>query len=595
MTQKVDTLKLLSDAKTVKLVKRLLKNHAKPYQLHVALGVFCMILVAMTTALLAQQMQPIIDDVFFRKNASMLYIAAAEVFLLFFVKGAASYGESVIMGYASQKIMTDIQEILFRKVVRADFAYMQSVNSGNLVSRFVLDVPMLDNVVTGTITSMIKDGFTVIFLAAVMFYQDWLLSCVAIVVFPVAILPVSRVGKRMRKASGAIQAGWATLTTLLTQAIQGIRLIKGYSLEEHESARAKETLTKVLNLSIKGIKTKSIVHPIMEMLGGVAIIIVIIYGGYRVIQNVQTAGAFFAFITALIMAYEPVKNLAKLNNNLQEALAALIRVFDLMDLKPEVVEAANAQTLSVQQAGIKFENLSFEYVPEVPVLRSINLSVHPGQKIALVGPSGAGKSTLLNLILRFYDPIEGRILIDEQDISTVTFNSLRSNIALVSQEVVLFDDTVKQNILFGDMTASEKAVRKASQDAAADDFIQALPQGYDTPIGEHGAKLSGGQRQRISIARAMLKNAPILLLDEATSALDSESEKRIQKALKTLMEGRTSITIAHRLSTVIDADLICVMDQGQIVAQGTHVELLRTSALYQTLCKGQFFVEENAA
>lgn len=595
MTQKVDTLKLLSDAKTVKLVKRLLKNHAKPYQLHVALGIFCMILVAMTTALLAQQMQPIIDDVFFRKNASMLYIAAAEVFLLFFVKGAASYGESVIMGYASQKIMTDIQEILFRKVVRADFAYMQSVNSGNLVSRFVLDVPMLDNVVTGTITSMIKDGFTVIFLAAVMFYQDWLLSCVAIVVFPVAILPVSRVGKRMRKASGAIQAGWATLTTLLTQAIQGIRLIKGYSLEEHESARAKETLTKVLNLSIKGIKTKSIVHPIMEMLGGVAIIIVIIYGGYRVIQNVQTAGAFFAFITALIMAYEPVKNLAKLNNNLQEALAALIRVFDLMDLKPEVVEAANAQTLSVQQAGIKFENLSFEYVPEVPVLRSINLSVHPGQKIALVGPSGAGKSTLLNLILRFYDPIEGRILIDEQDISTVTFNSLRSNIALVSQEVVLFDDTVKQNILFGDMTASEKAVRKASQDAAADDFIQALPQGYDTPIGEHGAKLSGGQRQRISIARAMLKNAPILLLDEATSALDSESEKRIQKALKTLMEGRTSITIAHRLSTVIDADLICVMDQGQIVAQGTHVELLRTSALYQTLCKGQFFVEENAA
>lgn len=589
VTQKKDTLALLSDTRTLTLVRRLLGGYTKPYRFHIAMGVLCMVLVAVTTALLAKEMQPIIDDVFFKKDLGMLYMAAAQVFLIFFVKGAATYGESVVMGYAGQSIMADIQKVLFRKVINADFAFMQNTNSSQLVSRFILDIPMLDNAVTGTITSIVKDTLTVLFLAAVMFYQDWLLSCIAIIVFPVAILPVSRIGKKMRRASGDIQAGWATLTTLINQAIQGIRLIKGYNLEKHETQRAEQTISDVLKLTIKGIKTKSIVHPVMEVLGGIAIVVVIIYGGYRVIEGVQTAGAFFSFVTALIMAYEPVKNLAKLNNNLQEALAALIRVFQVLDKTPEISEPANAKTLTLSDARIDFKDLSFSYIPGVPVLDKINLTVKPGQKVALVGPSGAGKSTLLNLILRFYDPTNGSIFIDGQDITKASFSSLRTSIALVSQEVVLFDDTVRRNILFGDQTASDEAVEKAASDAAAHEFIQELPNGYDTHIGEHGTTLSGGQRQRISIARAMLKNAPILLLDEATSALDSESERKIQEALKTLMEGRTSITIAHRLSTVVDADMIYVMDQGAIVAEGTHQQLLKTSSLYQMLCKGQFF------
>ena len=469
---------------------------------------------------------------------------------------------------------------------------MQKVNSGKLVSRFIRDVPMLDNAVTGTLTSIVKDSLTVFFLVAVMAYQDWLLTCIAVVIFPVAIFPVSRIGKRMRKASGDIQSGWATLTSLVTQAIQGIRLIKSYNLEAHETLRAQETIMKVFKLTVKGIRTKSIVHPVMEMLGGMAIIVVIIYGGQRVINGVETTGAFFSFIAALIMAYEPVKNLAKLNNTLQEALAALARVFSIIDKEPDIKESSQAVPLRVSKGKIDFKDVSFSYTPGVAVLDAITLNVQPGQKVALVGPSGAGKSTLLNLILRFYEPSQGVIQIDHQKIESVTFKSLRNAIALVSQDVVLFDDTIRQNILLGNMEASHEIVEKAARDAAAHDFIQEMEQAYETPIGEHGIKLSGGQRQRLSIARAMVKNAPILLLDEATSALDSESEKRIQVALKTLMKGRTSITIAHRLSTVVDADMICVMDRGRIVAQGSHGDLLQSSPLYKTLCQGQFFTEK---
>lgn len=595
VNRETKSLPLLKDPKTTSLVKRLVMGYAKPYLGHMVLGGICMILVAATTALLAKQMQPIIDEIFFEKKAALLYIAASQVFALFLIKGFASYGQSVIMGYVGQRIIATLQTELFAKVIRCDFSFLQKVNSGQLVSRFVLDMPKLDNVITKNVTSIIKDTLTVIFLVSVMVYQDWMLSLIAVVAFPVAILPVSRIGKRMRKTSGDIQSGWANLTTLVTQAIQGIRLIKAYNLETHENKRASETVHRVFKLTLKGIRTKSIVHPVMEMLGGFAIVIVIIYGGARVINGGQSAGAFFSFITALIMAYEPMKNLAKLNTNLQEALAAVARVFEIMDRQQEVVECESPKEIVVKEGAITFKEVSFSYQEGAPVLKRINLCLQPGQKVALVGPSGAGKSTLLNLIPRFYDPTAGAILLDDQPICEVTFTSLRRSMALVSQEVVLFDDTVRNNILFGQLDATEDQVIQAAQDAAAHDFISQLEHGYDTVIGEHGVKLSGGQRQRLSIARAMLRNAPILLLDEATSSLDSESEMRIQQALKKLMKGRTTLTIAHRLSTVIDADVICVMEKGEIVASGSHEYLLQTSPLYQTLFKAQFADKELAA
>jgi subfamily B ATP-binding cassette protein MsbA len=579
---------------TSTLIKRLIQNYARPYFGHLILAAVTMIIVALASVAPAKLIEPIINDIFVAKKATMLLPVTLMVVGVFLVKGIATYIESVLTGHVGQRIIADLQKDLFNHLILDDLEFFQNTTSGNLVSHFTNDVNKLNTAVTGTLTNLCKDGLTLIFFILLMFYQDWLLASIALFVLPIAIFPVIRIGKRMRKVSGNVQEEMAGFTSLLSQAFQGMRLIKSYGLEKIEANRVSHHVEQIFSRTLKATRMKSASHPLMEFLGGVAIGIVILYGGNEVIQGTQNPGAFFSFITALIMTYEPLKRLANLNANLQEQLASAERVFKLMDRRPGIVDIESAQDIKINKGKIDFENIDFAYKKRSDVLNNITLSIQAGKTTALVGPSGGGKSTLLNLIPRFYNVTRGQVKIDEQDVSKVTLKSLRSCIALVSQEIILFDDSVKANIAFGRPGASDEQIIDAAKAAAAHDFIMALPQGYDTQIGENGTSLSGGQRQRLSIARAMIKDAPILLLDEPTSALDTASEQKVQEALRTLMKGRTTLIIAHRLSTVKDADQIILIDQGIIKAIGTHSELLKTSKQYALLSQSQLSEKEVA-
>jgi subfamily B ATP-binding cassette protein MsbA len=399
---------------------------------------------------------------------------------------------------------------------------------------------------------------------------------------------MQRIGRRMRRVSANTQTELGEFMTLLNQTFQGARYVKAYGMETYETSRAARIIENLYRLVEKSQRIRAISSPLMETLGGVAVALVILYGGHQVFTGARSTGAFFSFITALLLAYQPLKNLANLNANLQEGLAAAQRLFTVLDIEPTICDRADAKPLAVAGGEIRFDAVRFSYGNGLDALNAATLEVPAGGTVALVGASGAGKSTIMNLIPRFYDVTAGAVRVDGQDVRDVTLASLRGAIALVSQEVTLFDDTVRANIAYGRFGASDAEIEATARAAAADDFIRALPQGYDTPVGEHGVKLSGGQRQRLSIARAMLKNAPILLLDEATSSLDTESERQVQTALKTLMRGRTTLVIAHRLSTVIEADIIYVIDAGRVVERGSHAELLRRDGAYARLHAMQF-------
>lgn len=585
-----------AQASTQDLTSKLLA-YAKPYTFQMVLGLMCMIMVAGATAASAKLMKPIINDIFLGRKEDMLLPVTGMIFLVFFLKGLFGYAESVLMAFVGNRVIADVQKDFFTTLIDADLVFYQQRQTGDLVSRFMNDVNRLNSAVTGTLSSIGKDFLTFVFFIYVMFDEDWRLASVVFFILPIAILPVVIIGRKMRKASTKVQEHTSDLTIFLTQAFQGIRLVKSYCLEGYEKNKMGQVIESVFQRTLKGVKTKSITHPVMEFLGGVAIAVVILYGGSQVIAGTHTPGAFFAFITALIMSYEPLKRLANLNANLQEQLAAADRVFTLMAYRNQIMESSAAQPLRVTKGEVRLQNVSFAYdkreetsqtEAEVLVLQDISLTLKPGQRSALVGPSGGGKSTLMNLLPRFFDVKDGAISIDGQDIRQVTFASLRQAIALVSQEVVLFDDTIAANIGFGKPNATRDEIVAAAKAAAAHDFIEALPQGYDTYVGEQGMRLSGGQRQRLSIARAFLKDAPILLMDEPTSALDAESEQKIQQALEKLMKGRTTLTIAHRLATVRQADVIYVLEDGQITAQGTHEDLLASSPRYQQLARIQF-------
>lgn len=578
---------LLTDQSTKMMIKRII-TYARPYVPLMVLGLVCMIIVAATTAACAKLMKPIINDIFLDKRVDLLWPITGMVFLIFFLKGLFTYGESVLMATVGNRITADLQRTLFDHLIFNDLRFFHQVQTGDLVSRFMNDVSKLNSAVTGTFSNIGKDALTLLFFLVVMIQEDWKLALVVFVILPVAILPVIKIGRRMRKTSTLVQEHTADLTVLLTQAFQGIRLVKSYCMETYEQTRLAQAIQHVFKRTLKGVKIKSATHPIMEFLGGVAIAAVIVYGGMQVIDGLQTPGAFFAFITALIMSYEPLKRLANLNANLQEQLASAGRVFELLDYTNHVTEAPNAKDLKIGHGHIHFQKVNFFYEPNQPILHQINLEIEAGQTVALVGPSGSGKSTLMNLIPRFFDISSGKISIDNHQLQDFTLSSLRQQVALVSQEVILFDDTIYANILYGQPNASKEEVIAAAQAAAAHEFIMALPAKYDTYVGEQGLRLSGGQRQRLSIARAMLKNAPILLMDEPTAALDSESEQMVQEALKTLMKGKTTLIIAHRLATVRDADMIYVLEDGKVTAQGKHEELLQTSSKYDQLCKLQF-------
>jgi subfamily B ATP-binding cassette protein MsbA len=573
---------------TLPLLKRLMREFLRPYTPRLGLAIACMAVVAATTAANAWLMQPMLDRVFVAHDERLLLVIPAAIIVLAFLKGIGNYGQSVLMSKVGFRVVADIQSSLFARLMRADIAFFHANPTGTLMSRFTLDAGMLRGAATDLLANIGKEAVTAAFLIALMFYQDWMLALIAAVVFPVAFRPIVNLGKRMRRVSTNTQVETGLLMTLLNQSFQGARHIKAYGMEAYETNRARTMIDKIARLLQRAARTRAISSPLMETLGGVAVALVILYGGHQVLSGARTPGTFFSFITALLLAYQPLKSLAGLNTSLQEGMSAAQRIFAVLDLEPSIQDAPRARDLVVKGGEIRFDDVHFVYANGAVALDGIDLLVPAGKHVALVGASGAGKSTVLNLVPRFYDIASGSIAIDGADIRQVRLSSLRAAIALVSQEVTLFDDTVRANIAYGRLEASETEIVDAAKGAAANEFIRALPEGYDTLVGEHGVKLSGGQRQRIAIARAMLKNAPILLLDEATSALDTESERQVQAALTALMQGRTTVVIAHRLSTVIHADLIYVMDGGAVVEQGTHAELLRREGVYARLYALQF-------
>lgn len=576
-------------ASTASLLGRLFRESMRGYARWFFAALACMALMAAATAASAWLMEPVVNDIFVNRDESMLMPVGLAVFAVFIIKGLANYGQSTLMAYVGLRIVTDNQNRLFDKLSRMDVKFFQDSNTGGLISRFLVDINQMRGAVSNAWVSLGKDAMTLIGLIGVTFYQDWRLALIAFIIFPAALLPIVKLGRRMRKVTANTQREMGLFTTLLEQTIQGIRVVKAYSMEAYERGRVSEIVERVFNLTMKAERTRALSSPIMETLGGVAVGIVIFYGGYRVIHGNTDAGSFFSFITALLLAYEPMKRLANLNAALQQGLAGADRLFQMLDMEPAIQEAPNARDLPKPVKGaVEFRNVGFAYTQDRATLNDLSLTVPAGKTVALVGPSGAGKSTILNLIPRFYDVAEGAVLVDGEDVRGLTFQSLRGAMALVSQEVTLFDDTVRANIAYGRAGASEDEIIEAAKNAAAHDFIAELPDGYDTLVGEQGVKLSGGQRQRLAIARAMLKNAPILLLDEATSALDTESERQVQAALDALMTDRTTLVIAHRLSTVVRADLICVIVDGRVAEQGSHAELLARGGHYKHLYELQF-------
>jgi len=573
---------------------RLVRESIRPYAWWIAGAVFFMLIVSVVTGLSAWLMEPVVDEIFIAKDKDALKWISTAVIVVFATKGLANYAQATMISRVGLKIIADSQNRLYAHLARMDLGFFHDNPTGTLIARFTVDIAMMRNVVSNALTSLGKDLMSLIALVSVMFYQNWELAIISLFVFPIAILPISRLGKRMRKVTANTQAETGLFMTLLEQTFQGIRVVKSYGMEDHEKGRIGGLIDKIYHLTFKSARIRALSSPIMETLGGVAVAVVIAYGGMQVIGESIKPGAFFSFITALLMAYEPMKRLANLNANVQEGLAGAARMFDLLDIEPHILDHPGARVLENAKGDIALENVNFSYNKDAPALSAIDLTVPAGKRIALVGPSGAGKSTILNLIPRFYDITGGSITVDGIDVRQLTMASLHANIALVSQEITLFDDTIRANIAYGRAGATEQEIFDAARNAAAHDFIRALPHGYDTVVGEQGIRLSGGQRQRLAIARAMLKNAPILLLDEATSALDTESERQVQMALDGLMKGRTTLVIAHRLSTVVDADLIYVIDKGHVTESGSHAELLNRGGAYAHLYALQFADESSS-
>jgi len=578
---------------TAYLMGRLWRDSIHHYLGWIILAVLLMAVMAAANAFTAYLMKPIVDDVFFAKNEDMLWPVGLMVIGTFLLMGFANYGQSMVMNFVGLKIIADMQNRLFAHLTRMDLQFFHDNPTGTLISRFTQDIHMMKVAVSNGLTGFGKDLLSLIFLVALMFNMNWQLAAISFFVFPVAVFPIVRIGRRMRKVTANTQEELGTFMTVLNQTFQGIRIVKAFGMQTYEGSRIAGLVDRIFRLNMKAARTRELSRPIMETLGGAAVFVVIIYGGTQVIQETTTPGAFFAFITALLKAYDPMKRLANLNSSIQQGLAGAQRLYDVLDREPSISDKPGAVPLKDVAGQVEFDGVSFTYTGETNTLDDVTFAVAEGRTAALVGASGAGKSTILNLIPRFYDVASGRVSIDGVDVRDATMASLHANIALVSQEITLFDDTVAANIAYGRGGASQEEVESAARHAAAHDFISQLPDGYDTLVGEQGVKLSGGQRQRLAIARAMLKNAPILLLDEATSSLDTESERKVQAALHELMRGRTTIVIAHRLSTVIDADVIFVVDAGRIVESGTHGELLARGGAYKNLYELQFAGDED--
>jgi subfamily B ATP-binding cassette protein MsbA len=555
----------------------------KPYRLTLAAAMFCMVIVAGLSAGQAYMVKPLLDKIFFEKNTLFLNLLPLALVILFLMKGAFYYGYTFLLEKVGQGVVRDMRNKIYSHIHTLPISFFHKTPTGELISRVISDVTLVQSAVSHAVVSSIKDIVQIFALLGVVFYQNWKLASMSMLFLPVAVIPIILFGRIHRRLSTKSQERTANVSNILQETITGNRIVKAFCMEDYEVKRFSGIVQKLYGVFIKDTKVRSLSHALMELLGGVFIAFVIWYGGNEVLNGVSTPGTFFSFLTALVMIYEPIKGVSRINSTVQQGVAASTRVFSILDEKVTIDDSPDAKPLLPLKDSVEFKNVSFSYDGRVPVIKNLDLKIKAGEVLAIVGSSGGGKTTLVNLIPRFCDVTEGSITIDGKDIRDATLKSLRGQIAIVTQQTILFNDTIRNNIAYGDLERSEEEIMDAARAAHALEFIQHLPDGFDSVIGESGAKLSGGQRQRLSIARALLKNAPILILDEATSALDTESEREVQKALENLMRDRTTFVIAHRLSTIRNADRIIVVQDGKIVEEGDHETLLQKKGAYEKL------------
>ncbi len=567
--------------------KRLI-NYVRPYMGRMIAAIVCIILAAGGNLAVPWIIKDVIDQVLINKDMVMLNIIAVGILIIFFLRGIFFFGQTYLMSYIGQRVIIDIREAVYRQLQRLSLGYFDKRQTGAIMSSVTNDVSALQAALVESMVELVTEAMILIGSLGAMFFLHWKLSLLTLITMPLVLQAINTFGKKLRQAGRVLQARTADITAILQETISGIRVIKSFAREDYETNRFKQENFFNFRAQMKTSQLLATLTPVIEFLSAIGVTVIIWYGGLEVINGNLTSGALIAFLIYVVNLANPVKRLSRVYGNIQRSLAAAERVFEILDTEPDIKDMPGAVDLPAVEGHVALQQVSFAYSSGQYALREVSLEVKPGQTVAIVGPSGAGKTTIANLLPRFYEVTEGRILVDGKDIRTVTMQSLRQQIGIVPQETVLFNGTVYDNILYGRLDATEAEVVAAAKAANAHSFIDKMPDKYHTHIGERGAKLSGGQRQRISIARAILKDPRILVLDEATSALDTESEKLVQQALDKLMIGRTSFVIAHRLSTVQRADMIVVLDKGRIVEQGTHSELLASGGLYSTLYQVQF-------
>ena len=571
----------------LELVNRIFKTQVKKYIPELSITFIFIILTSLTTAATAWLLDPAIKEIFENKNTKMLYLIPIAIIFTFILKAFSVYGTKIITIKVGIKIIKNIQILMAKKFLLSDISHITKKHSGKYLSNFTNDTTILFAVLTGVVVTLFKETLTLIALLGLMFYHDWQLSLLAIIMIPLAAISSKNIGKKMGKKVHISLEASDKFMKFLSEIIKGSWLIKIYQKEEDELKKISMIIDEKFKALRKVEQTRLGAAPIMEVISAIAIAIVVFFAGYRSMQGAITLGEFVSFLAALMLAYQPVRALAGINVGIQEGITAAKRIYEIIDEKNEIINDENAPSLKLTNATLEFKNISFVYPDGTQALKNLSAKIEGGKKVGLVGVSGSGKTTFLNLIPRFFNLKHGQILIDGQNINNINLNSLRKEISLVSQDVILFDDTIKSNILYGNSSASDDEVVAACEFAAAKDFIEKLPHKYQTIIGENGIKLSGGQKQRLSIARAILKNSSIILLDEATSSLDSESETVIQKAIENLTKNKTTIIIAHRLSTIMNCDKILVFDNGQIISEGSHEFLVNNSPIYKNLYEKQ--------
>jgi subfamily B ATP-binding cassette protein MsbA len=570
--------------KLTKARQKKIINLVSQYRNQLIFAALCMIVVAASTGAMPFMVKPVLDDIFINNDKDKLLTILSIVIVIFFSKGIGAYGAEYLMNYIGERIIRFFRDSLYEKITDLPISFIHKEKTGALMSRITNDVNIVKIMVSSAVINIFRDFFTIIAFLFVIFYRDWKLAIGAFIILPIAFYPIVFLGRLVRRFSTGSQETMADLNSFLHETFTGSKIIKIFNLESFEKRRFKEKTENLFQYEMSKLKANAMSSPIMEFLGGLGIAFIIWFGGLRVINGISTPGTFISFLAAVMMLYDPVKKLSRLNNHIQEGAAAATRIYDVLEQETDIIETRSPQTLSGRSLDVQFENVSFSYTKEdAPALDNINLKVAPGEVLALVGMSGGGKTSLVNLVPRLYDATRGRVLIAGKDVKDLSIKSLRDHISIVTQEPILFNESVRDNIRYGKLDATNEEIEAAARAAYAYDFIKGFPKGFDTIIGELGSRLSGGEKQRICIARALIKDAPILILDEATSALDSEAERVVQKALENLMKGRTSFVIAHRLSTIDYASRIILLRNGRIEEEGTHDELMALQGEYYKL------------